>query len=62
MDGKWEGPALVLADSTDFTAAFTTDGAIRPGRSTADDGTARVTLRYGDEPGYDAACRALASA
>jgi S-adenosyl methyltransferase len=48
LDGKWEGPALVLADATDCTAAFR-DGAIRPDRSTANDGT---------EPDYDAACRA----
>jgi hypothetical protein len=54
--------AGVLADSTDFTAAFTKDGPIRPDRSTANDGTARVTLRYGDEPGYDAACDALTTA
>jgi hypothetical protein len=59
MDGKWQGPALVLADSSDFTAAFTKDGAIRPDRSTENDGTARVTLRYGAEPEYDAACDAL---
>lgn len=59
--GQWRGPQLDLADTTDFTAAFTKEGAIRPYRSTKDDGTARTTLRYGTEDDFSRACRSLAT-
>lgn len=46
-------------NSTDFTAALTKQGAIRSSRSTADDGTARTTLRPGSEDEFNHACLAL---
>jgi hypothetical protein len=49
FEGHWHGQQLELADSTDFTAALTREGAIRPGRSTVDDGTAHTILRPGSE-------------
>jgi hypothetical protein len=60
LRGSWDGPALPL-ESTDgsFTEAFTPRGDIRRVTSTADAGTARVTLRYGSHDEFAAACRAL---
>lgn len=61
FSGKWHGTALVLADhDNSFTEAFTPRGVIRKVTSTADAGTATVTLRYGSSAAFDRACRALA--
>jgi hypothetical protein len=58
--GAWRGPALELASpDNSFTEVFTPKGAIRHTTSTADAGTARVTLRYGAREEFDAACGAL---
>jgi hypothetical protein len=58
--GAWNGPALELASpDNSFTEVFTPKGAIRHVTSTADAGTARVTLQYGTRDDFDAACRAL---
>lgn len=58
--GAWNGPALELADpDSSFTEAFTPRGEIRRVTSTADAGTARVTLQYGSHDDFAAACRAL---
>jgi hypothetical protein len=60
--GKWHGPALVLASpDNSFTEVFTSRGAIRTTTSTADAGTATVTLRYGSTADFARACRALAA-
>jgi hypothetical protein len=59
FEGHWRGQQLELADSTDFTAALTREGAIRSSRSTTDDGTARTTLRPGTEDDFDHACHSL---
>jgi hypothetical protein len=60
FSGKWDGPALVLADhDISFTEAFTPSGAIRTITSTADAGTAAVTLRYGSSATFARACQAL---
>jgi hypothetical protein len=62
FSGRWHGPDLVLTDhDNSFTEAFTPRGAIRKITSTADAGTAAVTLRYGSSAAFDRACRALAS-
>lgn len=62
FSGRWHGPDLVLADhDNSFTEAFTPRGAIRAITSTADAGTAAVTLRYGSSAAFGRACRALAS-
>jgi hypothetical protein len=62
FSGRWHGPDLVLTDhDNSFTEAFTPRGAIRTITSTADAGTAAVTLRYGSGAVFDRACRALAS-
>jgi hypothetical protein len=58
--GVWRGPALELASpDNSFTEVFTPKGAIRHVTSTADAGTARVTLRYGTRDEFEAACRTL---
>jgi hypothetical protein len=58
--GVWHGPALELASpDNSFTEVFTPKGAIRHVTSTADAGTARVTLQYGTRDEFDAACGAL---
>jgi hypothetical protein len=58
--GAWNGPELQLANPDDsFTEVFTPQGEIRRVTSTADAGTAQVTLRYGTEAEFAAACRAL---
>jgi hypothetical protein len=59
FEGRWHGQQLALTDSTDFTAALTKQGAIRSSRSTADDGTARTTLRPGSEDDFNRACHSL---
>ena len=60
LHGAWRGPALELASpDNSFTEVFTPRGAIRHVTSTADAGTARVTLQYGSEAEFAAACRAL---
>ena len=61
FSGRWHGPDLVLTDhDNSFTEAFTPRGAIRTVTSTADAGTAAVTLRYGSSAAFDRACQALA--
>jgi len=58
--GAWNGPALELMNpDNSFTEVFTPKGAIRHVTSTADAGTARVTLQYGSRDDFEAACRAL---
>lgn len=58
--GMWRGPVLELDDpDNSFTEAFTPHGEIRRVTSTADAGTARVTLQYGSHDEFAAACRAL---
>jgi hypothetical protein len=58
--GAWRGPALELADpDSSFTEVFTPRGEIRHTTSTADHGTARVTLQFGSRAEFDAACVAL---
>jgi hypothetical protein len=60
LRGRWNGPDLELASpDNSFTEVFTPRGAIRRVTSTADAGTAHVTLRFGTEPDFTAACRAL---
>jgi hypothetical protein len=58
--GLWNGPVLEL-ESPDgsFTTIFTPRGEIRRATSTADAGKAHVTLRYGTEAEFAAACRDL---
>ena len=60
LRGSWDGPSLELS-STDnsFTKAFTPRGEIRRVTSTADAGTAHVTLHYGSHDEFAAACRGL---
>ena len=56
------GADLVLTDhDNSFTEAFTPRAAIRTVTSTADAGTAAVTLRYGSSAAFARACRALAA-
>jgi hypothetical protein len=60
LHGIWKGPALELTSpDNSFTEVFTPRGEIRHATSTADAGTARVTLRFGSEAEFAAACRAL---
>jgi hypothetical protein len=60
FSGIWRGPALGVATTDNsFTEAFTPGGQIRSTTSTADAGTARVTLRYGSAAAFARACRAL---
>ena len=62
FSGRWHGRVLVLADhDNSFTEEFTPRGAIRKVTSTADAGTAAVTLRYGSSAAFGRACRALAA-
>ncbi|MGE5287828.1 MAG: hypothetical protein ACM3ML_11600 [Micromonosporaceae bacterium] len=61
MRGTWHGPALAVASpDNSFTEVFTPRGAIRTVTSTADAGTARVTLRPGSAAAFSRACRSLA--
>ena len=60
--GTWQGPNLVVKDSDNsFTEPFTPDGAIRTTTSTADAGSATVTLHSGSANDFSAACRALSA-
>lgn len=60
--GRWKGPALPLENpDNSFTEVFTRAGAIRHTTSTADAGTASVTLRSGSMAAFDRECRALAA-
>jgi hypothetical protein len=62
LHGAWHGPALELSSpDNSWTEVFTPAGAIRPVISTADAGTATVTVRYGAEDDFQAACRRLAA-
>jgi len=62
FSGAWHGPALDLANTDNsFTKEFTPAGAIRQITSTADAGTARVTVHYGSDAEFERACRALAA-
>jgi hypothetical protein len=58
--GNWRGPGLVLSSpDNSFTEVFTRQGDIRSVTSTADAGTAHVTLAYGGQDAFAAACTAL---
>jgi hypothetical protein len=60
LHGVWHGPELELASpDNSFTEVFTPRGEIRHVTSTADAGTARVTLHYGTHDEFAAACRGL---
>ena len=60
LHGLWHGPALELsAPDNSFTQVFTPSGEIRHVTSTADAGTARVTLQYGSRDAFAAACQAI---
>src|SRR5579864_9551745 len=60
--GTWKGPELTL-DSPDnsFTKVFTPAGMIRRVTSTADAGTAHVTLKPGSLDDFDKACKSIAT-
>jgi hypothetical protein len=58
--GIWNGPELQLENpDNSFTEIFTPRGEIRRVTSTADAGKAHVTLHYGTEAEFAAACRDL---
>jgi hypothetical protein len=60
LRGTWHGPELELASpDNSFTEVFTPRGDIRHITSTADAGTARVTLRYASHDAFAAACRTI---
>jgi hypothetical protein len=60
LHGIWRGPVLELSSpDNSFTEAITPRGEIRRVTSTADAGTARVTLQYGSHDAFLAACRGL---
>ncbi len=60
LRGAWRGPALELSSpDNSFTEVFTPRGDIRHTTSTADAGTATVTLRSGSAADFETACRAL---
>lgn len=60
LHGNWRGPRLVLSSpDNSFTEVFTRQGGIRSATSTADAGTARVTLSYGGQDAFTAACALL---
>jgi hypothetical protein len=57
LHGRWQGPELELSSpDNSFTEVFTPRGEIRHVTSTADAGTAQVTLAYGTEDDFVAAC------
>lgn len=61
LHGIWHGPALALhSPDNSFTEVFTPQGAIRSTTSTADAGTATVTLRPGTVIEFNQACHAIA--
>lgn len=60
LQGVWHGPALYLANPDDlFTELFTARGAVRPFLTTANAGTAQVTISYGTEGDFTGACTRL---
>ncbi|HVB42523.1 MAG TPA: hypothetical protein VNF47_07415 [Streptosporangiaceae bacterium] len=60
LHGTWRGESLVLASpDNSFTEAFTPRGVIRTVTSTADAGTAEVTLQPGTLAAFDRACSGL---
>jgi hypothetical protein len=60
--GMWQGPVLALASPDgSFTEVFTPRGTIRTTTSTADAGTATLTLRYGSAADFSRACHAIAA-
>jgi hypothetical protein len=60
LHGAWRGADLALASpDNSFTEVFTAKGAIRTVTSTADAGTATVTLAPGTPADFTAACSAL---
>ena len=62
LRGNWHGPALaVMSPDNSFTEVFTPRGAIRTVTSSADAGTATVTLRPGSATGFTRTCHALAA-
>lgn len=62
LTGAWKGPTLVLhSPDNSFTEAFTPAGVVRTTTSTADAGTATVSLRYGTAADFTRACTALAA-
>jgi hypothetical protein len=63
LRGRWHGPALELSSpDNSFTKVFTRRGAIRTTTSSADAGTAKVTIRYGSASDFAKSCHALAQA
>jgi hypothetical protein len=60
LHGAWLGDALALASpDNSFTEVFTPRGTIRTVTSTADAGTAHVTLRPGSTADFQSACSSL---
>ncbi len=60
--GAWDGSILHLhSPDNSFTEAFTPAGLIRHVTSTADAGTAELTLQPGTSAEFEQACRALAA-
>lgn len=58
--GTWHGPVLDLSSpDNSFTEEFTPAGEIRQVTSTADAGTAEVTVHFGTPEEFEQACRAL---
>jgi hypothetical protein len=61
FSGIWHQPGLAVANTDNsFTQALTPRGQIRTTTSTADNGSARVTLQPGTAVAFTRACRALA--
>src|SRR5579875_1124217 len=62
FSGSWHGPQLMVADSDNsFTEAISPGGDVRSTTSSADAGTAQVTISYGSSADFQAACNALAA-
>jgi hypothetical protein len=60
LHGQWHGAKLALASpDNSFTEVFTKRGAIRTVTSSADAGTAQVTLSKGTAAAFNQACTAL---
>jgi len=60
LHGFWHGDSVAMfSPDNSFTEVFTPKGAIRRVTSTADGGTARVTLRPGGSAAFSSACAAL---
>lgn len=61
LRGTWHGQALAVSSpDNSFTEVFTPRGAVRSVTSTADAGSAKVTLRPGSAGAFSQACRSLA--